>query len=277
MIPYKFNYYRPDTIQEAINAYGELDSKSKNPLYYSGGSEIISMARVHNIQTQAIIDLKAIPECNVLEFSNDVLIIGSTVTLSRISESKLFSLLEKACGRIADHTNQCRITIGGNVCGTIIYKETLLPLLLSDAYVIVASDGKLKQLPVKDVFDKNLKLQKGEFIVQFIIKKEFMDLPYVHVKKTKNEKIDYPLLSIAALKKDNEIRLAMSGVCSFPFRSEKIEKNLNEKNTSMEERAGNILKVLPAPILSDISASGDYRKFVLKNTLINVMETMEEV
>lgn len=277
MIPYKFNYYRPDTIQEAINAYGELDSKSKNPLYYSGGSEIISMARVHNIQTQAIIDLKAIPECNVLEFSNDVLIIGSTVTLSRISESKLFSLLEKACGRIADHTNQCRITIGGNVCGTIIYKETLLPLLLSDAYVIVASDGKLKQLPVKDVFDKSLKLQKGEFIVQFIIKKEFMDLPFVHVKKTKNEKIDYPLLSIAALKKDNEIRLAMSGVCSFPFRSEKIEKNLNEKNTSMEERAGNILKVLPAPILSDISASGDYRKFVLKNTLINVMEKMEEV
>ncbi len=277
MIPFKFDYYRPDTIQEAINAYGELDSKSKNPFYYSGGSEIISMARVHNIQTQAIIDLKAIPECNVLEFSNDVLIIGSSVTLSRISESKLFSLLEKACGRIADHTNQCRITIGGNVCGTIIYKETLLPLLLSDAYVIVASDGKLKQLPVKDVFDKNLKLQKGEFIVQFIIKKEFMDLPYVHVKKTKNEKIDYPLLSIAALKKDNEIRLAMSGVCSFPFRSEKIEKNLNEKNTSMEERAGNILKVLPAPILSDISASGDYRKFVLKNTLINVMETMEEV
>ncbi|HCJ58205.1 MAG TPA: xanthine dehydrogenase, partial [Clostridiaceae bacterium] len=96
MIPYNFDYYRPDTIDEAVQIFKQLDRENKNPLYYGGGSEIISMARVHNIHTRAVIDLKAIPENNVLEFQGDKLVIGSSVTLSRISESKLYPLLGKS-------------------------------------------------------------------------------------------------------------------------------------------------------------------------------------
>lgn len=275
MIPFNFDYYRPDTISEAVQVYKELDSQGKEPLYYGGGSEIISMARVHNVHTKAIIDLKAIPECNVLEFCGDVLVIGSSATLSRISESKLFPLLGKAGGRIADHTMQCRITLGGNIGGTIIYREAVLPLLLSDSYALIASGDRLKKVPIHEVFNERLLLPKGEFIVQFIIEKEYTSLPYVHVKKTKIEKIDYPLISIAALKKDERIRLAMSGICSFPFRSAQVEESLNDKSIPWETRAANALESLPAPVLNDISGSDSYRRFVLKNTLINTLETLE--
>ena len=94
-------------------------------------------------------------------------------------------------------------------------------------------------------------------------------------QKTKNEKIDYPLVSIAALKKDDRIRLAMSGVCSFPFRSPQIEECINDKSISREARATKVLDLLPAPVLNDISGSDGFRKFVLKNTLINTLETLE--
>lgn len=275
MIPFEFDYYRPDTIGEAVEIYKYLDSQGRKPLYYSGGSEIISMARVHNIHTNAVIDLKAIPECNILEFQGDQLVIGASVTLSRISESKLFPLLGKACGRIADHTMQCRITLGGNIAGTILYREAVLPLLLSDSHVIVTDGGKLKKIPVCEAFNERLQLPKGEFIIQFYIRKEYTSLPYVHVKKTKNEKIDYPLISVAALKKDNKIRLAMSGVCSFPFRSPLVEKCLNDKSLAWEARASKIIESLPAPVLNDVSGSDTYRKFVLKNTLINTLKTLE--
>lgn len=275
MIPFNFDYYRPDTILEAVQIYKELESQGKEPLFYGGGSEIISMARVHNIYTKAVIDLKAIPECNVLEFRDDLLVIGSSATLSSISESKLFPLLGKASGRIADHTMQCKITLGGNLGGTIIYREAVLPLLLSDCYALVASGDQLKQVPIHEIFNERLTLQKGEFIVQFIIGKEYTSLPYVHVKKTKNEKIDYPLVSIAAMKKDNRIRLAMSGVCSFPFRSAQVEENFNNRNIPLEERASNVLEALPAPVLNDVSGSDIFRKFVLKNTLIDTLETLE--
>ena len=275
MIPFNFDYYRPDTIAEAVQIYKELDSQGKEPLYYGGGSEIISMARVHNVHTKAIIDLKAIQECNVLEFSGDLLFIGSSVTLSSISESKFFPLLGKASGRIADHTMQCKITLGGNIGGTIIYREAVLPLLLSNCYALVASGDKLRQVPIHETFNERLQLSKGEFIVQFIIGKEYTSLPYVHVKKTKNEKIDYPLISIAALKKDNQIRLAMSGVCSFPFRSTQVEECFNDRTVSWEKRAANVLESLPAPVLNDVSGSDNFRKFVLKNTLIDTLETLE--
>lgn len=277
MIPLNFDYYRPDTIDEAVQVYKELDSQNKTPLYYGGGSEIISMARAHNINTKAVVDLKTIPECNALELRGDLLVIGSCVSLSRISESKLFPLLGKSIGRIADHTMQCKITLGGNIAGTIIYREAVLPLLLSDSYAVVAGGSGLKQIPIYEVFNERLRLSKGEFIVQFIIGKEYTALPYVHVKKTKNEKIDYPLISIAALKKDNMIRLAMSGVCNFPFRSMQVEEYLNDKNVSWDIRINNAINHLPAPILNDISGSDIYRKFVLKNTLLNTLETLEVV
>lgn len=57
MIPFDFDYYRPDTIDEAVQLFRLLDSQGKSPLYFGGGSEIISMARVHNIHTKAVIDL----------------------------------------------------------------------------------------------------------------------------------------------------------------------------------------------------------------------------
>lgn len=275
MIPFDFDYYRPDSIDEAVQIFKELDSQGKQPVYYGGGSEIISMARVNNIHTKAVIDLKCIPECNVLEFRGDLLVIGSSVTLSRISESKLFPLLGKSCGRIADHTIQCRITLGGNIGGTIIYREAVLPLLLSDAYVTIAGENKLRQVPISEVFVESLHIARGEFIVQFSLGKEYTALPFVHVKKTKNAKIDYPLASIAAIKQNDKIRIAFSGVCAFPFRSAQVEEDLNDRNIPWETRINNAIGHLPIPVLNDVSGSDMYRKYVLKSILISTLETLE--
>lgn len=275
MIPYTFDYYRPDTIGEAFQIYQELDDAGKEPLYYSGGSEIISMARVNNIFTKAVIDLKGIPECIVLENHAGYLYIGSSVTLSAISESNLYPLLAKACGRIADHTMQCKITIGGNICGTIIYKEAILPLFLSDCSVVVAGKDGVRKVPIHKIFDETLRLKKGEFIVQFMIEEKHLSLPYYHIKKTKNEKIDYPLLSFAAVREEGNIKIAFSGLCEFPFRSAKIESELNNKHAALEERIKKVLNHLPAPVLNDTSGSDRYRLFVLKNTLTNIGKELE--
>ncbi len=137
MIPLDWVYCRPDTLAEAASAYVDFLKKGLSPVYYGGGSEIITMSRAGSIQPGAVVDLKGIPECLELKRDADKLIIGTANSLSQISESKLFPLLGTAAGRIADHTNQCRITLGGNLCATIIYRETSLPLLLCDAKVVL--------------------------------------------------------------------------------------------------------------------------------------------
>lgn len=63
MISFDFEYFRPDTIEEAINIFNNLADSGKKPVYYGGGSEIISLARVSQIEFKSVVDLKSIPEC----------------------------------------------------------------------------------------------------------------------------------------------------------------------------------------------------------------------
>lgn len=275
MIPFDFEYYKPETVEEAADLYSDLKSRGKKPLYYGGGTEIISMARAFNIYTEAVVDIKGIPECNTQELSDDKLIIGSAVTLTQIAESNLFPLLGLTVQRIADHTIQDKITLGGNIAGTIIYKEAVLPLLISDSEVTIAGEGGRRQIRLKDIFDKEIKLQDGEFIVNVSVSSRFASLPYLHAKRTKSDKIDYPLVTLAALKDNNRINIAFSGVCRFPFRSSSIEDHLNDISNPINIRINNIIDNMPDVILSDLAGSADFRKFMLQKMLMEVLDRLE--
>lgn len=275
MIPFNFIYYRPDTLKEAADISSALQSQGKAAVYYAGGSEIISMCRAGSIQPEAVIDIKNIPECRLLSVDKESLHIGSVCTLSQIGESKLFPLMRLTCGRIADHTNQCRITLGGNLCGTIIYRETSLPLLLSDAGITLYGPEGECTIPFGSVFHERMRMKPGEMIVQVHVPIWALSARYSHIKKTANEKIDYPLVSVAALWKDDNLRIAFSGVCSYPFRSEQIENALNERTKPIEEKIKQAMGLLPEAAYADVEGSGEYRLFVLENTLRELLEGWE--
>lgn len=271
MIPFDFEYYKPETITQAVELFLNLTEQGKQPMYYGGGTEIISMARANNIFTQGVIDIKGIPECNEIRYQGTNLIVGSAVTLTKISESNLFPLLGTTVARIADHTIQGKITLGGNIAGTIMYREAVLPLLIADSRVVIAGREGMKQIPLREMFHGRIRLKGGELIVQFITKSRYANLPFFHRKITKIEKIDYPLVTVVAIKKDKRVLLGFSGLCNYPFRSIEMEEYLNEIGVPRELRIKNALSHVPAPILEDIHGSGEYRRFVLKNTLLDVL------
>jgi xanthine dehydrogenase FAD-binding subunit len=275
MIPFDFIYLRPDTLSEAYEAFRRLQSEGKNPFYYGGGSEIITMARTESIKPGAIIDIKKIPELRLLGADHEGFRAGAACTLNQIKESGLFPLLTLACGRIADHTNQCRITLGGNICGTIIYREASLPLFLSDAAVTLFGREGLKILPFESAFRGRMRLEKGELAVGFHVPAWALEAKHFHVKKTAGEKIDYPLVSMSALVKDGFLRAAFSGICSYPFRSGPIEAVLNDSSLSSAERADRAVNLLPKPPHDDVEGSGQYRAFVFKNMVETLLEEME--
>lgn len=275
MIPFDFIYCRPGTLQEAYAAFMQMQTEGKNPVYYGGGSEIITMSRAGSIKPGAVIDIKRIPECMGLSAGKGGLHIGAACTLNQIKESKLFPLLALACGRIADHTNQCRITLGGNLCGTIIYRETSLPLLLSDAAVTLFGGGGLHTVPFQSVFRGRMQLSPGELIVQLHVPQWALGAPHFHVKRTANEKIDYPLVSMSALLKDGFLRIAFSGICSDPFRSTQMEAVLNNHSLSCANRADQAAALLPEPAYSDVEGSVEYRMFVFKNMVQALLEEVE--
>ncbi len=182
--------------------------------------------------------------------------------------------LNKAIVEIADHVARNQITLGGNICGNIIYRESVLPLLLTESQVIIAGPNGRKQVPITTVFNETLQLEKGEFLVQIVTEQAEIDLPFLCVKKRRQWDVGYPLVTAAALKKNEQIKLAFSGLCSFPFRAEQMEESINAKLLTKEERIEEAIQRIPAPVLNDLHGSAEYRLFVLKNTLSDVLDAL---
>lgn len=275
MIAHDFIYCRPDTLREAADAFSLFQAEGKTALYYAGGSEIITMCRAGSIRPDAVIDIKHISECREMLLEGQTLHIGSACTLNQISTSKLFPLLGLSCGRIADHTNQCRITLGGNLCGTILYRETSLPLLLADADITLFGTEGERTVPFCSVFDGRTRRKPGELIVRLHIPDWALAARHFHIKRTANEKIDYPLVSAAALCRGEQLRVGFSGLCSRPFRSQSIEAQINDRAKTIEERVELAAALLPEPPRSDREGAGEYRLFVWKNILRSLLEEWE--
>ncbi|WP_209125276.1 FAD binding domain-containing protein [Alkalihalobacillus sp. BA299] len=276
MISFDFEYYRPTTIKEAVQLHQSLDEQGKNPIYFSGGTEIITLGRVNKIQTGAVIDIKGIPECLVMRKDEQQLTLGVAQTLTKIRESQLFPFLSKVIVEIADHTARNKITLGGNLCANIIYRETVLPFLLTESQVVIAGPSGVKMRPLKEVFNQTLKLERGELLVQVITEQSEINSPSLSIKKRRQWDVGYPLITTAALKKNDSIKVGFSGLCSYPFRDQLIEQCLNDPSLSKEKKATEAIRLISTPILDDVHGSAAYRSFVLKNTLLDVMETLEE-
>ncbi|MDR6123872.1 carbon-monoxide dehydrogenase medium subunit [Bacillus sp. SLBN-46] len=275
MLPFDFEFYQPETLEEAVHLYQYLDQQGKQPMIYSGGTELITLGRIDMAYTEAVIDIKGIAECNVMQVSGDHLLLGSTLSLTKIEEANLFPLLTKTASEVADHTARGKITLGGNICARIFYREAVLPFLLADSQLFITGPEGKKIVPINDVFQGQLKLNNGEILVQFVTENRFVKAPYFSMKRRQQWETGYPLITVAALKIAEEIRVAVSGLCPFPFRSSEMEETLNNKLYSVEERVERALSSLPNPILDDIEGSAEYRLFVLRHVLMDVLSALD--
>ena len=275
MISYDFEYYRPETYLEAIEVFKTKLDEGKNPVYYSGGTETVTYARNNIIKTGAVIDLKSIEETNVFLEDENKIIYGSSLSLNNIIENTKFKLMREVLNPIADHTVRNRLTIGGNICGRLFYREGILPVMVSDGILVIASEEGIRRQSVMEGFNKRIVLSPGEILLQIEIGKDNLKYPFAHIRKEKSGEIDYPLFHIASLKVDDFVRYSFSGICPFPFRDEEIERVLNDKSIEDIERINMATNMLPSNIIEDIHASRDFREHLLKNELLNIVRQME--
>lgn len=282
MIPFDFEYYKPAAAKEAVSLFHDLQSQGKNPVYYGGGTEIISFSRLYQLYPKAVIDIKGIPECNVLEFQKDQLVIGAAKTLNQLQEANLFPLLSWCGGRVADHTVRNKITLGGNICSRLPFREAVLALLVADCDVVIQGEGGTRTEPLERIYNQSLRLGAGDLLLAVVVDKSITGLPFLSTKKTANgdvkypqDRIGYPVLSAAFLKKSGRLRAAFSGLCPFPFRSRELEEVLNDQAIAAAAKLDKAASFLPAPVINDIDGTASYREFVLRNTLSLAMDRLE--
>lgn len=275
MISYDFEYYRPKTYAEAIELFKSKSDEGKNPVYYGGGTETVTYARTNILKTGAVIDVKAIEETNVFSEDGDKIIYGSSLSLNDIIEKTSFKLMADVLNPIADHTVRNRISLGGNICGRLFYREAILPIMVSNGSLVIAGEEGIRREKVMEGFDKRIGLKPGEILLQIEIDKNNINHPYMQIRKERAGEIDYPLFHIGALKVEDHVRYSFSGICPFPFRSLEIEKLLNDKSMDKEERVSQAIDLLPTNIIDDIYGSSDFRKYLFEISLLDIIEEME--
>ena len=138
MIPYDLVYLRPTRAGQAVQLFEQTRADGLEPAYYAGGTEILSFIRRNKIHPHVLIDIKGIPECRAVGRQGDQINFGAALTLNELIDADLFALLSAACRRIADHTVRNRLTLGGNICGRLPYREAVLPLLVGEAEAEIA-------------------------------------------------------------------------------------------------------------------------------------------
>ena len=269
MIPFEFEYYQPETVDEAIQTFVTLDARGLQPKYFAGGTELITMARAGNLSFGALIDIKHIPECTVLRQEGASLMLGSALPLSTVIEADAFHLLTLAAQRVADHTVQHKITLGGNITGTIIYHESALPLLAANCRVELACPQGSREVPLAELFQQRLLLQKGELLVRFVVPAEVVLLPGVHAKHTEGEKIGYPLVTAAAIRQGSEITMAFAGIQRYP-----VVVRTNAAYSAPQTAANVLMAQIQQPLLADSLATREYRGFLLKLVIANILEEL---
>lgn len=274
MISNDFYYEHPKTIEEAVKLFEDFHQEGKNPVYFSGGTEIITLGRLNLFKAGAVIDIKGIPECNRFDFYRDKLFTGAANTLTSIEEINHFPLLSKTASEIADRTARNKISVGGNICGQIFYREAVLPFLLTDSEVVIGSKGGLKTLAIQDIFIEQFQLNLGEFLVQLITNGSYLELPFVSIKRRRQWSTGYPLITVAAITVNQKVRVAISGLAPYPFRATQIEEELNGPGYNLEQKIDLAISRLNVPVLDDSEGSDQYRLFVLRDILYDVMAEM---
>lgn len=273
MIPFNFKYYRPENIDEASNIFNELLEEGMDVIIYSGGTEIVTNSRKHLIHPDAVIDIKAIPEVMAQEDNGKELIFGAGLSITDICKMDLFPLLSEMSSKIADKTVRNQLTLGGNICGRLPYREAIVPFLMGNTIAVIATTEGLKEVALKDVFKFRLPLAKGEFLVQLKIDKDILERSYKTIRKEKVTDVDYPIIHMALTENKGSLSLGVAGLLAFPFCNDGVNEILN-KDLSVDEKTNEVIENLPSAIKNDILASKEYRGHLFKTSLNELLNGM---
>lgn len=214
MIPFDFDYYKPQSVGEAVRIMQSLKGEGKNAYYYAGGTELLTNFRKGKAKTDAVIDVKGIAELTELKEENGIHVIGAAMSLNQIVREVNCMPLRAVFDKIADHTTRNALTLGGNLCGRLTYKEAVLPLLALEASVVIAGPDGVYEKSLKEVFDKRMKLASEELLVQ--VKVRLKDICYFNLRETEGTDTDYPILHLFASLGDEALFVGLSGYSSLP-------------------------------------------------------------
>ncbi|HEY7755175.1 MAG TPA: xanthine dehydrogenase family protein subunit M [Actinomycetota bacterium] len=150
MLPARFEYHRPSSIDEALGLLSSLE----DPKVLAGGQSLIPVMKLRFATPANLVDINRVPGLDGIEASNGTLRIGALVRHNQVAASDVVSskhaLLAATAPQIADPLVRNLGTVGGSLAHADPAGDWGSTMLAAGASVVLRSARGEREVPVSE-------------------------------------------------------------------------------------------------------------------------------
>lgn len=271
MIPASFDYVKPSSIEEAVQAYAAAGEDAK---ILAGGQSLLPILRLRLAYPELVVDLGGIAELTGVRDDGDAIVIGAMTTHADIVGDELVKrhapLIAQATETVADRQVRHRGTFGGSLAHADPAGDLPAVALALDAELRVHGPNGQRSIAARDFFLDYLTtaMQPGEILTSIRVPK-LGEGWSTHYEKINRVAQAWSIVAVAAAvhRSDGvitEARIGLTNMGSTPLRASATERALAGAPATAESVAsasGSAAEGTSAP--SDLSAKADYREHLV--------------
>ncbi len=258
----------------------------------AGGTDLMPQSKAGRARFHPVLmNIRRIPEISGITEQDGVVRLGALTTVTQLLESPLvrtrFKALWQACDKFASDQLRNAATIGGNICNASPAGDLLVPLLVFDAEVVLASkpDGALttRSLPLAEFFvgPGRTKRRDDELLAAVHVPLPPDGFVSEFFKFGTRPALDISMISIGlgALPGPGRLadaRVAFGAVAPTPIRAPRTEAALEAKPLAAAIDAALAAAAEEIHPITDLRASDWYRREMVRNVLRRMLENVAE-
>lgn len=265
-----FDYAAPKSLADAVAQLAEHNGTAR-PL--AGGTDLIDQMRMGRHTPQVVVNIKNIPELNVLELTADGLRLGAAVPCHKITSHagirEQYTALADSAGIIGGIQIQTRASMGGNLCNSGPAADSTPSLIALGGICVIAGPDGTREVPAEDfcVGPSANVLQRGELLVEIKFPPRPQHSGSHYRRLIPRNEMDIAVVGVgASVQLDDsgqnfaDVRVSLGAVAAKPLFVQEIGKALAGQpvNDAGYETAAGIARDHADPI-SDMRGTRDYR------------------
>jgi carbon-monoxide dehydrogenase medium subunit len=267
MIPAKFDYVAPSSVEEALSALAEHGDDAK---ILAGGQSLLPVLRMRLNAPELVIDLGRIDSLRGVRDDGDALVIGALTTHSEMVTNDLVRehalLLSKAAAEVADNQIRHRGTFGGSCAHADPAGDMGSAALAMDAEFVIAGPSGTRTVPATEFFVDLFETAIGEDEILTEIRVPTKTGWGAHDEKCVRDAHPWPIVAVAATVNASggtigEARVALTNMGATPLRVAATESALaGAAATEDGVRAAADQAAEGTNPPSDLNGDADYRR-----------------
>ena len=272
MIPAAFEYARPTTVDEALQA---LASGGEDVKIMAGGQSLIPVMRLRLAAPETIVDLSRVAELRGVRDDGDAIVIGAMTTHADVLADPLVRqfapLIVEATETVADRQVRHRGTFGGALAHADPAGDLPAVALALDAEFVIAGTGGRRTVPASEFFVDYLTtvLEEGEILVEVRVPKLAGEWG-MHYEKFQRVAQAWSIVAVAAaVRRDNghiaEARIGLTNMGPTPLRASAAEAALAGAEATADAIASAAAQAAEGTSpSSDLNGAADYRQHLAR-------------